>query len=318
MRLGAAGESSSAEACLNAVTRPILANARPVAEPSFPTTTIETRRTMMSLSIRGIGIIGHPCFARLPALAMLAISVATARAEVKLPHLISDHAIFQRDMPVRVWGWAAAGENVRVSIAGKAATATTDRHGNWQVELPAIAAGGPYDLTVDGKNHLVVHDILVGEVWIAAGQSNMEYILVKSTGGDAAVRQADFPRMRLFTVPRRLSKQPQNDVDAEWKPCSPKTVSWFSAVAFYFGRELHRELKVPVGLVASAYGGTRIEPWTPAAGVAAVDELRGKDRAEDGELYNGMIHALTPLRVRGESGTRARATSATECSICNA
>jgi sialate O-acetylesterase len=235
----------------------------------------------------------------LAALAMGCLAPHRAVADVRLPHLISDHMIFQRDKPIRVWGWAAEGEHVRVHLAGKSAETSADHAGKWQVELAAMPAGGPHELVVEGKNRLVVRDVLVGEVWFASGQSNMEWILFKAIGGDAAIREADYPQIRLFTVPQLLAKQPQEDMVADWRPCSPKTVSWFSAVAFFFGRELHRELKVPVGLVASAYGGTRIEDWTPGIGVSAVEELRGKDRAENGGLYNGMVHAITPLRVRG-------------------
>ncbi len=162
-----------------------------------------------------------------------------------------------------------------------------------------MPAGGPHELVVEGKNRLVIRDVLVGEVWVGSGQSNMEWILAKSSGGDRDVREANHPEIRLFNVPRRLAREPESDVAARWNPCSPQTVGYFSAVAFYFGRELHRELKVPVGLIASAYGGTRIEPWTPAVGVVSVPELRGKDRPEDGELYNGMIRPLAPLRIRG-------------------
>ena len=222
-----------------------------------------------------------------------------AAAEVRLPQLISDHMVFQCGMPLRIWGWASEGEQVRVHMAGTRPRPrqTTREHGG--SSLPPCLRAVPTSSWSRAKNRLVIRDVLVGEVWVGSGQSNMEWILAKSSGGDRDVRAANYPEIRLFNVPRRLAKQPESDVAAQWNPCSPQTVGYFSAVAFYFGREIHRELKVPVGLIASAYGGTRIEPWTPAVGVASVPELRGKDRPEDGELYNGMIRPLTPLRIRG-------------------
>jgi sialate O-acetylesterase len=127
----------------------------------------------------------------------------------------------------------------------------------------------------------------------------MEWRLVASRGGDEAIRKADLPKIRLFHVPKLFSGKPVADVKTSWRVCSPKTVSWFSGVGFFFGRELHKELNVPVGLVMSAVSGTRIEPWTPAAGVRSVRELAGKDKPVDGKLYNGMIHPFVPMAIRG-------------------
>ncbi len=222
-----------------------------------------------------------------------------ARADVKLPKVLGDHMVLQRGRPVRVWGWADPGEKVTVSLGAHKAAATAGEDGAWAVTLPAMKAGGPHEMTVAGNNTLVLRDILIGEVWVCSGQSNMEWRLVASRGGYEAIRTADYPRIRLFHLPRLFSDEPVADVKTSWRVCSPKTVSWFSGVGYFFGRELHKELDVPVGLMMSAVGGTRIEPWTPAVGVKSVPELAGKDKPVDGKLYNGMIHPLVPMAIRG-------------------
>ncbi len=207
--------------------------------------------------------------------------------------------VLQRDRPVRVWGWAEPGEKVTVALGAHRAEAVADKDGGWGVALPAMKAGGPHELTVRSTNTITLTDVLVGEVWFCSGQSNMALGVVKSLNADKEVAAADYPNVRLFTAPTVESKEPKDDLKAPWHVCSPKTVSYFSAAAYYFGRELHQKLKVPVGLVVSAVNGTRIEPWTNAAGVASVRELDGKDKAENGALYNGMVHPLTKLPIRG-------------------
>lgn len=238
---------------------------------------------------------------RFPALVVvLVLSASTAaRAEVRLPGVFGDHMVLQRDRPVRVWGWAEAGEQVTVSIDTARGQATAGKDGRWAVVLPAMQAGGPHELVVKGTNTLKLADVLVGEVWVCGGQSNMALGVVKSLNADKEIAAADHPDVRLFTVPNAEGKHPQDDLKAPWLVCSPKTISYFSATAYYFGRELREKLKVPVGLVVSAVNGTRIEPWTNAAGVASVRELDGKDKAQDGLLYNAMVHPLIPFAIRG-------------------
>ncbi len=231
---------------------------------------------------------------------LVCVAAAPVRAEVKLPRVIGDHMVLQRGKPICIWGWAAPGEGVTVTLGSHRKTVQTGKDGAWRVELPAMKAGGPHVMTVAGQaNKLTVKDILVGEVWVCSGQSNMEWRLVASRGGDDAIRKANYPKIRLFHVPKHFSDKPAADVKTSWRVCSPKTVSWFSGVGFFFGRELHEELKVPIGLVMSAVSGTRIEPWTPAAGVRSVGELAGKDKPVDGKLYNGMIHPFVPMAIRG-------------------
>jgi len=231
-------------------------------------------------------------------LLLLALAPA-ARADVRLPGVFGDHMVLQRDRPVRVWGWAEEGEKVAVAIDTQRAETVAGKDGRWSVTLGAMKAGGPHKLTVRGTNTIELADVLIGEVWFCSGQSNMAYGVVKSLNHDKEIAAADHPNLRLFTAPNAESKEPRDDLKAPWLVCSPKTVSYFSAAAYYFGRELQAKLKVPVGLIVSAVNGTRIEPWTNAAGVSSVRELDGKDEAKDGALYNAMVHPLTKLPIRG-------------------
>jgi sialate O-acetylesterase len=206
-------------------------------------------------------------------LVLAAALAVPAAGDVSLPNVIGSHMVLQQDMPVKVWGWAAPGENVSVTIAGNTEKATADKRGEWLVTLPAMKAGGPHTMTVEGANRIELTDILVGEVWIGSGQSNMQWSLtaVNNAGGEIAA--ATYPNIRLFLVPNVLSGVPNRNVNAQWTACSPQTVPRFSAVLYFFGRHLHRELKTPVGLIASAWGGSRIEPWTPPPGFAGVEEV---------------------------------------------
>lgn len=226
-------------------------------------------------------------------------TVGAARADARLPHVLSDGAVLQRDVPIRIWGWADPKEKVTVQLDKHTRTAVAAKDGRWEVSLPAMKAGGPHELVVKANNTLRVRDVLVGEVWFCSGQSNMALGVLKSLNPDDEIKAANYPRIRLWTTPTREADEPANDVKTDWKVCSPKTISYFSATAYYFGRELHKELDVPVGLIVSAVNGTRIEPWTPAVGVKSVKELSGKDEAKNGRLYNGMVHPFVPLALRG-------------------
>jgi len=196
-------------------------------------------------------------------------------AEVRLPRVIRDNMVIQRDVQAPIWGWAEPGEEVTVALGGQKAVAKADAKGNWMVRFPAMKAGGPHEMTVSGKNTIQVKNVLVGEVWIGSGQSNMEMSVGGSQNAKEEIAAADFPRIRLFQVPKRPSGYPVNDVEASWVPCSPGTVGGFSAVAYFFGREIHKQLDVPVGLLHPSWGGTRIEPWTPPEGFAATPKLEG-------------------------------------------
>ncbi|MEO1996447.1 MAG: sialate O-acetylesterase, partial [Planctomycetaceae bacterium] len=208
-------------------------------------------------------------------------------ADVKLPAVLGSHMVLQRDVPLPVWGTAEAGEEVRVDLDGNRATTKAGDDGRWKVTLKAMSADGkPHRLTVSGNNTVTLEDILIGEVWVGSGQSNMEWQLRNAHNAKQAIPAANHPQMRLFHVPKVQSKTPASDVKASWKACTTQNAPSFSAVLYFFGARLHKELKVPIGLVNSSWGGSPIEPWTVT-------------EKGSGGMYNGMIAPLLPLPVRG-------------------
>jgi sialate O-acetylesterase len=199
-----------------------------------------------------------------------------ARAEVKLPAVFGEHMVLQREMPVPVWGWAAPGEAVVVRFNGQAKTATADAAGKWSLALDKLTAGGPYELEVQGKQNTIrLADVLVGEVWLASGQSNMEMGVGGVMNREAEIAAADHPQIRMFTVARIPAREPRSDCKGQWQVCSPKVVAWFSAAGYFFARELNKQLDIPIGVLHSSWGGTPIQTWTSLAVHQAVPELRG-------------------------------------------
>jgi sialate O-acetylesterase len=194
------------------------------------------------------------------ALALTSRCVSVARADVRLPALFSDNAVLQQGMRVPIWGWADEGEEVAVSFRGQKAKAKA-RDGKWMVKLHNLKAGGPDTLTVSGKNTIALKNVLVGEVWICSGQSNMEWPLSRSYESQADIAASANPNIHLFTVPKLKASTPVNDVKASWQECNSQTIPGFSAVAYYFGRELQKARNVPVGLVHTSWGGSPAEVW---------------------------------------------------------
>ena len=194
---------------------------------------------------------------------------------MKLAALFSDHMVLQRDIAIPVWGWAEPGRHVTVEVAGNSAGATAGTDGKWLARLPALPAGGPHKLAVmsQGADSLVVTDVLVGEVWLASGQSNMNWPLSGALNAEAELARADHPQIRLFKVPIAAEVEPQNDTKARWEVCSRRSASGFSAVAYFHGVELQRCLGVPVGLIDSSQGGTKAECWISRAGLQAEPSL---------------------------------------------
>ena len=191
------------------------------------------------------------------------ILLPSVQAEPRLPHLFSDHMVLQRDMDTSVWGWADPGERISVSLGAIAGEAVATAEGSWKVVLPARHAGGPFTLAVRGKKTLLVKDVLLGEVWVASGQSNMAFALRDATGSEQEIPNANNPALRFFTVPQQIATKRQIDtLDAAWKLCTPETAKSFSAVAYYFARDLQRHLHVTVGIILSAWSGSAGEEWT--------------------------------------------------------
>jgi sialate O-acetylesterase len=212
-------------------------------------------------------------------LAALASLLPSLQAEVRLPKVFSDHMVLQQEKPPPVWGWAQPGETVTVQFLTESKQAQANDRGEWKVVLAPAKAGGPHTLTVSGSSTVKCEDVMVGEVWLCSGQSNMEMGIGACKDAQKEIAAADFPGIRLLKVTKKWTPAPETDQDATWKICSPKTVAeggWvgFSAAAYYFGRELHQKLGVPVGLIDSSWGGTCIQTWTPPEGFAAVPALK--------------------------------------------
>jgi len=220
-----------------------------------------------------------------------------ATGGLRLPAIFADHMVLQQGIKVPVWGWAAAGDKVAVTLGDQKAAATAGKDGRWQVALePMKAGGGPMEMTVSvagsgagaaksvaagdgagaraGASTITVRDILVGEVWVCSGQSNMEMALFSARDAGAEVAAANYPKIRMFTVKRTFAAAPQSECDGSWDVCSPRTAGAFSAVGYFFGRDVHKATSVPVGLIHTSWGGTVAEAWTSRAGLEAAPDLQ--------------------------------------------
>ena len=182
--------------------------------------------------------------------------------------------VIQQQMPVKIWGWAEAGEKVTVTLADQSSSTTADESGTWRVELPALmASSDSIRFSVEGKNTVELKNVLVGEVWLCSGQSNMEWSVARSANATNEIAAAKFPLIRHIKIPRTPSTMPLDDAASDWQECSPETVSSFTACGYFMARKLHQELDVPIGLVNSSWGGTKVEPWTPPVGFGSVPAL---------------------------------------------
>ena len=219
--------------------------------------------------------------------ALILCTAANTHGDVKLPTVLDSHMVLQRDAPLNFWGWADAGEKVTVTMGDEVATTKTAKDGTWKVSLsPQKADSNARTIKIAGNNTIELTDVLIGEVWIGSGQSNMEWVLSNTQGSAKAIAEADHPMIRLFHVPKIQNKEPATDVKAAWKLCTPENVPRFSAVLYYFGLQLQKELNVPIGLVNSSWGGSPIEPWTISNG-------------SSGGMYNGMIAPIIQYPVQG-------------------
>lgn len=197
-------------------------------------------------------------------------------AQLKLSRLFSDHVVLQRQKPIPVWGWAKPKEKVIVTLAGQKQIVTTDASGKWMVKFMPMEAGGPHQMTVTAKSGKVeVNDILMGEVWLCSGQSNMEWPVRQADNFKAEKKNADFPKIRHFFVAHEVTMQPQTDLTSgEWKICNEENVGNFTAVGFFFARELYQKLNVPIGLLHSSWGGSQVEGWMSKEAMLTNDELK--------------------------------------------
>lgn len=208
-------------------------------------------------------------------LTLLIFMVINLQANVKLPRIFSDNMVLQRSQPIHVWGWALPKEKVTVRLKQQAVSAVTDKTGKWKIQLAPEQAGGPFELQVIGKDTVVLKDILIGDVWICSGQSNMEWLLNDSRDADSEIAAANFPVIRHFKVPHAVASEPKDDVPGgTWEICAPATAGNFTAVGYFFARELYQTLQVPVGLLNVSWGGTHSETWTSREAFEGNDEFK--------------------------------------------
>ncbi|MCA9052224.1 MAG: hypothetical protein KDA75_00230 [Planctomycetaceae bacterium] len=218
-------------------------------------------------------------------------SVAGLAADLPFLHpLFTEHMVLQHGRENPVWGWTQPGATVRVGLQGKTVQATAGEDGKWMAKLPPLVAGGPWQMDVRGPQQVSVKDVLVGEVWICSGQSNMEWPVQAANNPENEIKNAKYPRIRLFSVPKRVSGEPDVTVDASWQLCTPESIPGFSAVGYFFGRDVHKELDVPVGLIHSSWGGTIAEAWTSAEALQQMEDFKGAvetTRQQFAELKSG-------------------------------
>lgn len=209
---------------------------------------------------------------------------ADLSAEIILPKVIGSNMVLQRNRELTIWGWADPREKVNVTFNGQKESVRTGKDGTWTINLQPMKAGGPYAMVIEGKNEIILENILVGDVWVCGGQSNMEWSVQNANNAEEEIAAADHPEIRLFTVPNNLQFVPVDDLPSgEWEVCSPETVPGFSAVGYFFGRRIRQETGVPVGLISSNWGGTNVETWTSRemsltdpvmrTAVASIDEI---------------------------------------------
>jgi sialate O-acetylesterase len=218
---------------------------------------------------------------------------ASLHANVEVSRIFSDNMVLQRDINAPVWGTADPGEKIDVMIDGLTVSARAEADGTWKVYLPVFKAGGPYELIVSGKNEVRFSNVLFGDVWVASGQSNMEWRLENVNNGLQEVNDANYPQIRLFYVPKRTGYTPKDDLEGgQWDTCSPEIAKSFSAVAYFFGRELHQDVNVPIGLINCNWGGTVAEAWTSAEMLKSLPDFKDKVLAlENGPNWEEDIEA---------------------------
>ena len=228
------------------------------------------------------------------------LPASIARAGITPNSLFSEHAVLQQGVKVPVWGTTDQTENVTVSLAGQKLSATP-KDGRWRVDLAPLPAGGPHVLTLtQGATTVEIKDVLIGEVWICGGQSNMQWTLKQSDGGSEAISDSANDKLRLLTVPRKGADAPATDVAANWSVSGPETSGDFSGVGYFFGRDLQKKLGVPVGLIASNVGGTAAEQWMSKESIESNADLKDMSKPQGASmLYNAMIAPLAPYAIKG-------------------
>lgn len=241
---------------------------------------------------------------------LLILSQGT-KANISLPEVFSDNMVLQQKSEVPLWGWAKTGETVTIKAdwMDKEIKVRTGSQGTWKVVLKTPEAGGPYNIRIKGYNELILKNVLIGEVWLCSGQSNMEWSAQSGIqNGEEEIKKANYPEIRLFSVFQATSLYPQDHLTGEWTVCTPETMRSFSAIAYLFAKKLYKELGVPIGLINSSWGGTPAETWMPEETIANdnyLKEAAAKQKpvpwgpVEPGKIYNSMISPLIPFHIAG-------------------
>lgn len=249
---------------------------------------------------------------------LLGLLPSGVRADVRLPAIFSDHMVLQRDLANPIWGWADAGEEVVVVLGDQKQTAQADAQGKWRVVLEPLPVGGPHTMVIEGQNRIAIQDVLVGEVWVCSGQSNMQQSVNTTKDADLTRHTAHYPNLRVITVPVLGTQEPQEDFQGRWQPTTPDAVGGFTAAGYYFGLSLHQALGVPIGLIHDSWGGSSCEAWIPRELLEAdsqyqplMDRWREVEKNPDankeqlanqhrpGNLYNGMLKPVIGYGIRG-------------------
>jgi sialate O-acetylesterase len=208
-------------------------------------------------------------------LMLLSFFALSALPNVKLPGALSSNMVLQRNKEIRVWGWADKGEKVTVTFNNKSESAKAGNDGKWSLVLPSMKEGGPFTMTVKGKNEIKLENILLGDIWVCSGQSNMEWSLKNTNNAAKEIADANYPDIRLLSIPKNMQYVPAEDVAGiKWEVCSPESVPGFSAVGYLFGRDVYKSAGVPIGLINTSWGGTNIEAWTSADFITTVEEFK--------------------------------------------
>lgn len=241
----------------------------------------------------------------------LLLFIQTSRANISLPEIFSDNMVLQQKSDVIIWGWAKPGETIVIKAdwMDKDITLKAGVQGTWKTTINTPSAGGPYNIHLKGQNELILKNVLIGEVWLCSGQSNMEMSAMWGIdNGDEEIKNADYPGIRLFTVNTSTSLYPQEHLSGKWSVCTPEEMKTFSAIGYFFARKLNKDLGVPVGIINSSWGGTPAESWMPEDATQKDNFLReaaAKQKVvpwgpvEPARIFNAMINPLIPFHIAG-------------------
>src|SRR5450759_1977989 len=245
------------------------------------------------------------------AVVVLSVFLNVTHASISLPEIFSDNMVLQRNSVVTIWGWAKTGEPVvvRADWTDTEVTTKADNQDTWKITIKTPGAGGPYNIHIKGYNELTLKNVLIGEVWVCSGQSNMEMSAQSGiVNGEEEIKNANYSEIRLFTVFQATSHYPQDHFKGEWTSCTPETMKPFSVIAYFFARKLHKELGVPIGVINSSWGGTPAEAWMPEEVIqkdSLLREAAAKQKpvpwgpVEPARIYNSMISPMIPYRIAG-------------------